>query len=65
MRVNYYIHIKLHFLYFQLTITTCIMYQHNYNNILCLKPALCTTIVVVKMDSIQSNQYTYFWVDFN
>ena len=45
MRENYFINITLQFLYFHLTITTGIMYQHNYKYI-CIKPALCTTYYI-------------------
>ena len=30
MRGKYNIHITLHFLHFYLTMSTCVMYQHNY-----------------------------------
>ena len=49
MRGNYYINITLHFLYFQITITmsTGIMYQHDYKYKLCIKTALCTPYYIL------------------
>ena len=64
MRGNYYMNITLHFLYFHLNITmrASIMYQHNYKYMHYVP--IIIYYVVVKMNSIHFNEYSYFWFDF-
>ena len=59
--IKYNINITFHFLYFHWSLCLQALCANIIINIW-IKPALCTPYYKLKMNVIQSDEYTYFWL---